>query len=162
MCNLIYFLLLVWHSPPLLQLFCQLQLSKTYFHVSSLLKISTNSYVPQIISHKWPFFQLSTDMTIRKKKKKSEYYCGQRWRNKLLQKWWSSQKIGNEWICKEGGVEEARTSGFIEVAPPDIKNSVMLSVHSLHLTPAQKKLKKTVSFQRMKLINCGFYTRDSQ
>lgn len=38
----------------------------------------------------------------------------------------------------------------------------MLSVHSLHLTPVQKKLKKTVSFQRMKLINCGFYTRDSQ
>lgn len=43
-----------------------------------------------------------------------------------------------------------------------LKNSVMLSVHSLHLTPVQKKLKKTVSFQRMKLINCGFYTRDSQ
>lgn len=64
--------------------------------------------------------------------------------------------------AKDGGVEEARTSGFIEVAPPDIKNSVMLSVHSLHLTPVQKKLKKTVSFQRMKLINCGFYTRDSQ
>lgn len=136
----------------------RLQFSKTEFHsprpppslhpIIMCLKLSPFYW--------WPFLQLSSHTAIRGKK--SSNIIAVRDDAKITVA--ENNVLHQKETAESGG--RTRTSAFIEIAPPDIKNLGILSVHSVHLTPVQKKLKKTVSFQRLKLINCDFYTRDSQ